>query len=53
MPSTPQVLLLCMGNPVGSQLAEALLRRRAGGRLIALGVGRQREGVRPLTLTVS
>ncbi len=52
MPQTPHVLFLCTGNSARSQLAEALLRHHACGRLIAMSAGTQPKGVHPLTLTV-
>lgn len=52
MPPTPQVLFLCTGNSARSQLAEALLRHHARGRLVALSAGTQPKGVHPLTLAV-
>ena len=52
MNTKPQVLFLCTGNSARSQLAEALLRHHARGRLIAQSAGTQPKGVHPLTIAV-
>jgi arsenate reductase len=50
--SAPHVVFLCTGNSARSQLAEALLRHHAQGRLAAHSAGTHPKGVHPLTLAV-
>ncbi len=46
----PLVLFLCTGNSARSQMAEALLRSRAGNRFDVACAGMEPKGVHPLTL---
>lgn len=46
----PVVLFLCTGNSARSQLGEALLRHRAGGRFMVLSAGTEPKGVNPFTI---
>ncbi len=46
------VLFLCTGNSCRSQMAEALLRERAGDRFVAFSAGTEPKGVHPLTIQV-
>jgi arsenate reductase len=46
------VLFLCTGNSCRSQMAEALLRERAGDRFEAYSAGTEPKGVHPLTIQV-
>lgn len=49
----PCVLFLCTGNTARSQMAEALLRKRAGGRFEACSAGlAPKRAVHPYTLRV-
>ncbi len=48
----PRVLFLCTGNSVRSQMAEGLLRERAGDRFEALSAGTHAAGVNPLAIEV-
>src|SRR5579871_2579395 len=48
----PRVLFLCTGNSVRSQMAEGLLRERAGDRFEALSAGTHAAGVNPLAVEV-
>ena len=47
-----RVLFLCTGNSARSQLAEALLRDRAGHRVEVASAGTDPKGVHPLTVEV-
>ena len=46
------VLFLCTGNSCRSQMAEALLRERAGDRFDAYSAGADPKGIHPLTIQV-
>lgn len=46
------VLFVCTGNSARSQIAEALLRRRAGYRFDVYSAGLEAQGVNPYTIRV-
>ena len=47
-----RVLVVCTGNSARSIMAEALLRRRGGGRLEVHSAGTEPKGLHPLTVQV-
>lgn len=50
--TAPRVLFLCTGNSARSQMAEALLRRRAGGAADARSAGSSPKALHPHAVTV-
>ncbi len=50
--SPSRVLILCTGNSARSQMAEALLRRDAGGRCEVFSAGTRPSAVRPEAIAV-
>ena len=48
----PNVLFLCTGNTARSQMAEAFLRKYAGGRSEVFSAGYEPREINPLTRTV-
>ena len=51
-PSRRSVLFLCTGNSARSQMAEALVRKKARGRISASSAGTRPQGVHPVALEV-
>jgi arsenate reductase len=49
---TPLVLFLCTENAARSQMAEVILRSRAGGRIAAASAGMEPTAVHPLAIQV-
>jgi arsenate reductase len=52
MPERRRVLFLCVHNSARSQMAEGLLRARAGDRFEAFSAGNEATEVRPLAIKV-
>jgi arsenate reductase len=52
IPPKPRVLFLCTGNSCRSQMAEALLRHRAGEQFEAFSAGLEPKPIHPLTAEV-
>ncbi len=50
--SKPVVLFLCTNNAVRSQMAEALLKKRAADQFEAHSAGTEPKGIHPLTIQV-
>ena len=52
MPERPRIMFLCTANSARSQLAEAILRDRAGDEIMACSAGTNPATVHPLAIEV-